>query len=364
MSINVDEIRDSRDLREYVAAAIGEPIKRGRDYHTFYCPFHTEHSGSFQVWQDRFKCFGCGAYGDIINFVERFEDKPFLEAVEILQGTPMPSMRQVPRPKAEPKKPIPNFKAEALRAASNIEIALPYMERRGVVALVATDHLTGAVINYEHKYWFSPNESISFRCLRYSLPNFLSGKCRGINYRRDDDTVFEAFGKVDQKTTIAIREAETQRQIAAGQEPRVLRFDNLIDLMFGAKYLRKTGSFMGLYNGDLLLKDGEPLPWSYMLINEGKEIDVLSLLSCGYPAVGIPQNNKLNPAKGFERVAMKYILSDNDEAGRMKAAWIQEKLGGGTVLVPPTPYKDANEMVVAGELQSWLARYGIEPVLT
>lgn len=362
MSINLDELRGGYDLRDYVAAAIGEPIRKSRDYHTFYCPFHNESGGSFQVWEDRYKCFGCGAYGDIINFVQNREGVTFLEAIESLQGHTGPITRPVQRRTIEPK-PILDFKPDALRAAQNVEIALPYMEQRGIVATVATDHLTGAVINYEHKYFFSQQESVSFRCLRYSLPNFLNGKCRGINYRRDDNTVLEAFRKLDQKLIAEVRAREAKRESETGRDPRVLRFDDLIDIMFGRKYLRQTGSFMGLYNGDLLLKNGVPLPWSYMLCNEGKEIDVLSLVSQGFPAVGIPQNNKLEPAKGFERVAMKYIIADNDEAGRIKATWIQQKLGGGTILIPPAPFKDANDMVVAGELKPWLAKYGIEPVL-
>jgi len=50
------------------------------------CPFHNEKTPSFHVNPDRglFKCFGCGASGDIINFVERTENLTFVDAVETL----------------------------------------------------------------------------------------------------------------------------------------------------------------------------------------------------------------------------------------------------------------------------------------
>ena len=50
------------------------------------CPFHNEKTPSFHINPDRglFKCFGCGASGDAINFVERTENLTFVEAVESL----------------------------------------------------------------------------------------------------------------------------------------------------------------------------------------------------------------------------------------------------------------------------------------
>ncbi len=48
------------------------------------CPFHTEKSPSFYVYDDGFHCFGCGAHGDAIAFVMRTEGASFPEAVERL----------------------------------------------------------------------------------------------------------------------------------------------------------------------------------------------------------------------------------------------------------------------------------------
>ena len=50
------------------------------------CPFHNEKTPSFFVStsRDTYYCFGCGAKGDIFNFVEHFEGVDFLGALKIL----------------------------------------------------------------------------------------------------------------------------------------------------------------------------------------------------------------------------------------------------------------------------------------
>ncbi|MDO8391778.1 MAG: DNA primase [Actinomycetota bacterium] len=50
------------------------------------CPFHAERSGSFNVRDEtgRYKCFGCGAGGDVIKFVQEIEHVDFVAAVESL----------------------------------------------------------------------------------------------------------------------------------------------------------------------------------------------------------------------------------------------------------------------------------------
>jgi len=59
------------------------------------CPFHQEKTPSFTVNQTRqfYKCFGCGAGGDVIQFVEELEGLSFWETVKMLaerHGIPLP----------------------------------------------------------------------------------------------------------------------------------------------------------------------------------------------------------------------------------------------------------------------------------
>ena len=52
------------------------------------CPFHAERSGSFNVRDEtgRYRCFGCGAAGDVFKFVQEIEHVDFVTAVEQLAG--------------------------------------------------------------------------------------------------------------------------------------------------------------------------------------------------------------------------------------------------------------------------------------
>lgn len=52
------------------------------------CPFHAEQSASFKIFHghvsDRYYCFGCGASGDVIEFVRCMESVSRAQAVFLL----------------------------------------------------------------------------------------------------------------------------------------------------------------------------------------------------------------------------------------------------------------------------------------
>jgi DNA primase len=67
-------------IQQYVA------LKRvGRNW-VGLCPFHGERSPSFNVREEmgRYRCFGCGASGDVFTFVQEIEHVDFVTAVEQL----------------------------------------------------------------------------------------------------------------------------------------------------------------------------------------------------------------------------------------------------------------------------------------
>lgn len=61
-------------------------IKRRGHLYTGLCPFHSEKTPSFTVYQDTqsFYCFGCGSGGDVISFVMKIENLEYIEAVKLL----------------------------------------------------------------------------------------------------------------------------------------------------------------------------------------------------------------------------------------------------------------------------------------
>ena len=66
-------VRNAVDLVEVVARYV--PLKRAGERLVALCPFHPEKSPSFGIrsGEKLFKCFGCGANGDVIEFVARIE---------------------------------------------------------------------------------------------------------------------------------------------------------------------------------------------------------------------------------------------------------------------------------------------------
>ncbi len=72
-------------------------IQKGNK-HVALCPFHTEKTPSFFVFQDiRFKCFGCGESGDVIDFIQKMYGLSFKGALKhlgIKQGRITPEIKR------------------------------------------------------------------------------------------------------------------------------------------------------------------------------------------------------------------------------------------------------------------------------
>lgn len=130
-----------------VSHVIGKRIalkKHGRE-HMGLCPFHKEKTPSFTVSDEKgfFHCFGCGAHGDAIEFVRKYDHMSYREAVEKLAnaaGIPMPVESDFTREKIEREKSLYDAMEEAskwfehqLSLASGVR-ARDYLAERGIAA--------------------------------------------------------------------------------------------------------------------------------------------------------------------------------------------------------------------------------------
>ena len=78
--------------------------KKGANYFGL-CPFHNEKSGSFSVSQSKqiFHCFGCGAGGNVISFLMKYDNLTFTEALQQLAeraGVKLPEADDSPQARA------------------------------------------------------------------------------------------------------------------------------------------------------------------------------------------------------------------------------------------------------------------------
>lgn len=91
------EIRDRIDLVALIGASVA--LKKAGTAHKGLCPFHDEKTASFTVSDVRrtYHCFGCGAHGDVFEWMVEHEGLGFVEAVQQLA-----ERARVALPEAEP----------------------------------------------------------------------------------------------------------------------------------------------------------------------------------------------------------------------------------------------------------------------
>jgi len=138
----VEQLKSSVDI----VSVVGEYVrlkKSGTQRYMGLCPFHSEKTPSFTVHvvHQFYKCFSCGAGGDVVKFVMEKEGISFYEALKLLAeryGIPMPKRSQYADEDSKLRGAIyqmhelaqENFRANLDGPAG--EAARGYLARRGV----------------------------------------------------------------------------------------------------------------------------------------------------------------------------------------------------------------------------------------
>ncbi len=80
----IREVADKNDIRDVISQYVN--LKKAGSSYVGLCPFHNEKTPSFSVSPQKgiFHCFGCGEGGNVIHFMMKIENMPFVEAVEKL----------------------------------------------------------------------------------------------------------------------------------------------------------------------------------------------------------------------------------------------------------------------------------------
>jgi DNA primase len=149
-------VRKSVDIVELVSAYL--PLKRAGARFRGLCPFHNEKTPSFFVnpAMQIFKCFGCGAGGDVFSFLMKRDGLTFPEALRVLAERAGVRIDQGPREPRRPGEPtkadlykINDWAAERfaqwLKGDPACDAARQYVKRRGISAESAEKFRLGAV---------------------------------------------------------------------------------------------------------------------------------------------------------------------------------------------------------------------------
>lgn len=79
-----EEIKAEYSMRDVLARYGLSPNRAG----FISCPFHDgDRQASMKIYGKDYNCFGCGANGDVFDFIQAMEQVSFLEAFRILGGT-------------------------------------------------------------------------------------------------------------------------------------------------------------------------------------------------------------------------------------------------------------------------------------
>lgn len=138
----LDKIREANDI----VSVIGDYVvlkKAGRNFKAL-CPFHTEKTPSLMVSPEKqiFHCFGCGAGGGVFNFLMKYENISFPEAVRRLAkkaGIPLPRVTREEGTLAQEKEKLYKVNSIVTDYFSNLLLNTPsgkrafeYLKGRGI----------------------------------------------------------------------------------------------------------------------------------------------------------------------------------------------------------------------------------------
>jgi len=316
----INKIKKKNPIRE-VAAELGLPIP---PFGTMPCIFPDEHGRGDQVpslrldeGRQTLKCWGCGKVNnwDVIDLVRHQRRCSFGVAVQWLAdraGILVP-VRAANTPGYDKAHPHAESSYEALTGFAKEAIARldaggrEYWLGRGVTEEVITSQHLGYISDYEVVCEAMKQRGITSEALKSS----------GL-------TSFYVYGK-EGIPFVTIPYIGVVRGGGGGKKGRSLcvyiKARRVVDGPV-PKYLVTKGEVPFLYNAAALDTTDK------VFVCEG-EVDCLTLLSHGYPAVGVPGADgfKERWAESFRGKSV-YLVMDSDRAGRKATRDISRQLAG------------------------------------
>ncbi len=138
----VQELKSRNNIVDVISSYVS--LKKAGSNFTGLCPFHSEKTPSFTVFQktDNYYCFGCEASGDVITFIMKMENLDYLQALEFLcnrAGMKMPDVDGNTESNSEKRqrfysmnKEAALFFVEQLRKTENKEAQDYVFKKRGL----------------------------------------------------------------------------------------------------------------------------------------------------------------------------------------------------------------------------------------
>lgn len=187
----INQIIDKVNIAEVISEYI-QVLPDGTGFKSV-CPFHNDTNPSMKISPNKkiFKCFSCGAGGNVIQFVSRYEKIGFTEAVSKLAKRIGIEIQTNVDPNYETKKRFYqileescNFFTFYLENSDEGKIALNYLEKRGITKEIIK-HFQIGLAPKEDDYLHKALEQNSFSI----IDQIESGMVR----KRNDDSIVDSF---------------------------------------------------------------------------------------------------------------------------------------------------------------------------
>ena len=334
--VDIPQLKTAHPLGDVVEAS-GVALRGGGRVRQGVCPFHDESEGSFTVYADsqRYYCFGCGAGGDVLDYVQRREGLSLPAAVERLAG----QTTAVVAPAWRPATPSRNASAtvEPLRDPAALAAALRHyageLRRSGTAQDYLRSRGIGPGAAARLGLGYAPG---------HGLPEALAAA--GFSRRR-----LLAAGLLTEGGRERFAGMVLVPEIAHGRVTWLA--GRAVVPEAAPRFQSLPGPKPVLGMGRL----GPTPPWA--VVAEGL-FDWLTLAGWGFPACAALGTQGLERVASALRGCPRVLLAfDADEAGRAATERLEELLGPRAAVVPlPPGVGDVAEMAARPEGRTAMLR--------
>ena len=342
------EICSENDIIDYVSKYT-QLKKTGRDYMGL-CPFHNEKTPSFHVNREKqlFHCFGCGASGNLVQFVMRTENIAYPDALEILAdraGIALPENGVYDDEKSEKKKQVLEMNKLAARFFYNClkdekigAEGREYFNNRRITWKTITSYGLG----------FAP-----YSKTKTALVDYLKDKGYTEEQMKDASLAIERDGKVmDKFRNRVMFPIIDVRGNVIGFGGRVMHNQKDINGFNIPKYLNSSETAAFDKGRNLFsLNMAKNSKSTELILCEGY-MDVISVYQAGITNIVATLGTAIteNQAKLMQRYASEIIICyDSDEAGKkaaQRAIEIINSIGGRAKVMRLKGAKDPDEYIL------------------
>ncbi|MGI6165268.1 MAG: DNA primase [Limnochordia bacterium] len=150
----IEEVRVRNDIVDIISGYVD--LKQSGKNHLGLCPFHSERTPSFTVSAEKqlYYCFGCGAGGNVFNFIMDIENLEFVDAVKFLATRVGVTIEQWSSPESQKQlrkreaayaanEVACEFYVRCLAETKRAQPARDYLAKRGLSPKVVEDFQLG-----------------------------------------------------------------------------------------------------------------------------------------------------------------------------------------------------------------------------